>query len=354
MPSRAARARRGRRSGARRYAGEAWTCRAGRRARAASAPASRASSSDGAPTSSALDLGQHGRAVGDGADRARRGTPSSRRSATAAIDERVVAGAQRELAERRSPSSGRAPARGSRRRARPARARSVVRDEEVAGGDLAPVASTTRAAERGEAERQLGGAVGVRDRAADGAAVARHDVADVRERLRASERSDARRRSSAAWRTVAPTRTAPFSRSIASSPARPMSTSTRRSHEPHVERRTRLCPPAIGFASSPPVCERGERLLERVARRRTRRRRASRLRIARIGEQRPHPRRRERQLDVVAAERVGDRVRDRRPARDIVLPSPSPFAPSAVNGDGDERGRSGAPGRPAPSARGSP
>ena len=61
--------------------------------------------------------------------------------------------------------------------------RREVRDEEVASRDRAAGARHDRAAERGERERQLGGGVGVCHRAADGPAVARDEVADVRQAL---------------------------------------------------------------------------------------------------------------------------------------------------------------------------
>ena len=61
----------------------------------------------------------------------------------------------------------------------------IVRDEEVVGRHLAPPPGRghDRATEGGEAERELGGGVGVGDDAADGAAVAGDEVADVGKRL---------------------------------------------------------------------------------------------------------------------------------------------------------------------------
>ena len=55
-----------------------------------------------------------------------------------------------------------------------------VRDEEVLSRDRAAGARHDRATERRERERQLGGGVGVCNRAADGPAVARGEVADMR------------------------------------------------------------------------------------------------------------------------------------------------------------------------------
>ncbi len=69
-----------------------------------------------------------------------------------------------------------------------------MRDEERVGRDLpAPTGPLghDRAAERREAERDLGGAVRVGDAASDRAAVAGDEMADVRERL-AQQRMGAR------------------------------------------------------------------------------------------------------------------------------------------------------------------
>ena len=98
--------------------------------------------------------------------------------------------------------------------------------------------------------------------------------------------------------------------SIASSPARFRSTSTRRADEAHVERGDEALAAGDRLRVLAALRERRERLLERAARRRTRRRRASRPGST-VVQQLPDAWRGERQLDVVAAERVGDRVRDR-------------------------------------------
>ncbi len=103
----------------------------------------------------------------------------------------------------------------------------------------------------------------MRDAAADGAAVAGHEVADVGERL-------AQQRMRCAGRARAPPdgpwrrcerRRSPRS---TSRPARLRSTSSVGRTRRMFSAGTRLWPPAIGFASSPPSCERRQRLLERV------------------------------------------------------------------------------------------
>ena len=58
-----------------------------------------------------------------------------------------------------------------------------VGDEELLRRNCAAGARHHRTAQDGERERQLGGGVGVRDRAADRAPVARDEVADVRQAL---------------------------------------------------------------------------------------------------------------------------------------------------------------------------
>ena len=134
-----------------------------------------------------LDLGERGRPVGHRADpdpdvaghavdRRARPRPSRARSP------RPAARAPRTRPPRPAPAR---PGRLDDELARRER-RQVVGDEEVGGRDLpspARALDDDRAAERGEAERELGRAVGVRDAASDRAAVARHEVADVGQRL---------------------------------------------------------------------------------------------------------------------------------------------------------------------------
>ena len=74
-------------------------------------------------------------------------------------------------------------------------------------------AVTTDPPSDGQRERELGAAIRMRDRAADRAAVAGGEVADVRQRTRHERQAVAHelRASSAAWRTSAPIRTLPFS-----------------------------------------------------------------------------------------------------------------------------------------------
>ena len=135
-----------------------------------------------------LDVGKACRPVGHGADADARldDDPASRRSTTAAID--------CAKSPVRSASSSNALASPSARE-RPdglddeltgLERREEVRDEEVRGGDLAPARSALHdhsRVEDGQAERQLGGAVRMGDRAADRAAVPRDEVPDERQRL---------------------------------------------------------------------------------------------------------------------------------------------------------------------------
>ena len=153
-------------------------------------------------------------------------------------------------------SGRRRAARRSRRRAPPARASSgSASTKKSSGGDLAAAARAVGddgAAERDEAERQLAGAVGVRDRPADRAAVPRHDVPDVRQR-RAHERWT---RSSLGERRL-PHRRAEAQRAVlALDRRRARRGSGRRAasaaRAASLSAGTRLWPPAIGFASSPP------------------------------------------------------------------------------------------------------
>ena len=61
-----------------------------------------------------------------------------------------------------------------------------MRDEEVLGGDFTATVRSfddDRAAERGEAERQLRASIRVRDRTSNRAAIPGTDMPDVRERL---------------------------------------------------------------------------------------------------------------------------------------------------------------------------
>ena len=124
-------------------------------------------------------------------------------------------------------------------------------DEERVGRDLSAPArplGDDRAAERRQAERNLGRAVGVRDAASDGAAVARDEMADVRERL-AEEGMRARIpfQRGLAHRGADPDDSVA---SIRSSPARLRSTRSVGRTRRMLSAGTRLWPPAIGFASS--------------------------------------------------------------------------------------------------------
>ena len=126
-------------------------------------------------------------------------------------------------------------------------------------------ATTTEPPSAGEAERQLRGRVGVGDRAADGAAVARREVPDEREGLRDERQAGARvaEASSADWRTIAPTRTAPPSTAIRSRPAtRFRSTSARRPREPHVEQRHEALPAGERLRVLAVLGEQRERLVD--------------------------------------------------------------------------------------------
>ena len=108
----------------------------------------------------------------------------------------VVAVARRDLGEARRPSPAPVDREAHLRHdlvgleaARQVRDEELVRGHERATPD-GPVTSTV-ARQRLQQQRQLGRGVGVRDRAADGAAVARRDVPDVGQRERAAAGSAA-------------------------------------------------------------------------------------------------------------------------------------------------------------------
>ena len=173
----------------RRYAPVAWSPSGGSTTARAAAPASRARSSvttlpsataDAAPTRSGRSL------TAPTATLTPVATPSRDTENAGRHRERVVAGAERELGEP-AAGPGRPPV------IRPARLdhelrrlerRREVRDEEVLGGDL-PRPRRGRGdhgtAGSNEGERQLRARVGVGERPRDRSAVARDDVADVRE-----------------------------------------------------------------------------------------------------------------------------------------------------------------------------
>ena len=209
-----------------------------------------------------------------------------------------------------------------------------VRHEEVVRGDLAPAARAVGddgAAQRDEAQRQLRRAVGVGDRPADRSPVPRHEVADERQR-RADERVDAvvvgeRRLTRPSHRTQDAVRVDPVD------PGAVQVDQQGRPYEPHVERghealaardRLRVLPALGQRRRAPPRASRPGR--SRTAPGFSRPPRAAA----------PRRGRGQRQLDVVAAERVRHRVRDRDRRRHRVALA-QPFGSEAVNGDGDER-----------------
>ena len=227
--------------------------------------------------------------------------------------------------------------------------REEVRDEEVRRGDLAPSArtsATTTAVEDGEAERQLGGAVRVGDRAADGAAVPRDEVPDERQRL-PDERVDALvdgERRLPDGRADPHARRSPRSRR---GRRRFTSTSTLGRTRRMLSAGTRLWPPGDRLRVVAAVGERRERLLDASS---------ARTYSNGAGFTRPPAWMSAQTRGAVSGSSTSSRPSASATAfaiatgADIVFPSPSPFAPSAVNGDGDERwsirgtGRSGAVG----------
>ena len=203
------------------------------------------------------------------------------------------------------------------------------RDEELLGRDRPPARDELRA-ERERADRQLGGRVGVDERAADRPAAARRRVADVTRARRAAagtrpaQCSRSHCGSSRRRRARRPRRGSPPAPELA-----PRSTSADGRREPEVQHRDEALPAGERLR----VLVRGQERERLVERRRPvvlERRRLHR-------EQLPEPGRRQRQvrgLDArAAAARRRPRSRPRR-ARSPTLDSPQPFAPTGVNGDG--------------------
>ena len=250
--------------------------------------------------------------------------PTTTRSSPRTCEQQPCRGRSRRRAvrarRRRTRRRRRAAAKRSRPGARPARARSCTGRGRALGGYLATAASRHRdrgASGRDERKRELGGCVGVCDRAAHRSPVAGDGVADVGEA--GCEQSEARaladRPGGRARRPGEP----PFVANVVE-PATIHVDEKGRTENPHVQRRHEALPA-------------GEH-----------------LRFVALGQQRTGPRRptpartysngagftrwsssqrapASTELDVVAAERVGDGVRDRRGDAHRV-PSPRPFAPS--------------------------
>ena len=270
---------------------------------------------------------------GTGVDRARRRRAARRPGR----EQRPCRGRSRRRAgrarRRRTRRRRRAAARRSRRGARPARARSCTgrRKSSSAGISRRPRvdAATAEPSVADERERELGGGVGVCDRAADGAAVARDGVADVGEHGRergmreqsrvrlADGRADphrAVRRSSTSSSPRRGSRRRGATGAAAACSARARGSARRRAPSP------RRRPAASAL----------ERLVERLG---------------------PHVLER-RGLHCWSSSHTRPGVNggstSSRPSASatafaiaagtlIVVPSPSPFAPSGRNGDGDSR-----------------
>ena len=122
--------------------------------------------------------------------------------------------------------------------------------------------TTTVPVERDEAKRQLGGAVGVRDRATHRAAVPRHEVPDVRQR-RAHERVHALvvGEGGLAHRRPEPQSTV---RRDGIEPGAVQVDEQARPHEPHRERGHEALPARDRLRVLPALGERRECLLERL------------------------------------------------------------------------------------------
>ena len=145
----------------------------------------------------------------------------------------------------------------------------------------------------------------MRDRAADGAAVAGARVADVRQDC-ASERRMRRAVARSAWRTSAPTRTVLLSPVTSSSPATRFRSTRRAGRSSRMfSSGTRLCPPARTFASSPCSASERNRLVERLGAHVLERRR---LHAGAAPRRAPGV---SGSSTSSTPERVGDRVRDR-------------------------------------------
>ena len=329
-----------------RYSGEAWRFPGGSTAARGRLAAACRLGVDGAPASPTST------SVGRSVDRAEAtpallDAPVPNSSAHAAIQRRSRRAAG-PAPRTRSPNRGRRPARSCRRRAPPARA-SVVKcvTKSSSAGDLAlPRARRCdhRSSESDERERKLGARVRVGDRATHRAAVPGHEVPDSGSALREqSGRGRARAcESSAACRASAPIRTLPFSGSSRVEARDAVQVDEhRRSREPHVQQRDEALAAGEQLRVGPALLEQ-----QRAPPRRSSRRTYSNG----AGFTGSAPRR---GPGSAAPRRLDARARRRRRSRSptgalIVFPSPSPFAPSGVNGDGVSRwpirsgGRSGA------------
>ena len=169
-----------------RYAAEAWRFPGGSTAAAATSPASRAASASTARPVSPTSTDE--RAIGDRADRhpPLLDAPVPNRERTGRDAEAVVAAPLRQLLERVARAGWRGgPDRVDDELVRLER-REEVRDEELVRRDRSLSPRRRRddgSAQDGQRERQLRSGIRVGDRAADRAAVAGREVADVRKRL---------------------------------------------------------------------------------------------------------------------------------------------------------------------------